>query len=117
MGRSSCPRLHRLRTLVNRGEVWWAEHPEAGRRPYLILTRQAAIPVLTRVLAVPATRTIRRIPTEVILDEEDGMPDRSALSFDNLVTMPKALLTERICRLGIDRLDDVCRALRAASGC
>jgi mRNA interferase MazF len=102
---------------VNRGEVWWAEHPDAGRRPYLILTRQAALPVLARVLAVAATRTVRGIPTEVILDEEDGMPDRCALGFDNVVTMPKALLMERICRLGIGRLEEVCRATRTASGC
>ncbi|MGH2556531.1 MAG: type II toxin-antitoxin system PemK/MazF family toxin [Actinomycetota bacterium] len=102
---------------MNRGEVWWAEHPEAGRRPYLILTRQGAIPVLSRVLAVPATRTIRGIPSEVVLDEGDGMPQRSALSFDNVVTMPKSLFTMRICRLGVDRLDQVCRALRTATGC
>jgi mRNA interferase MazF len=103
--------------VVNRGEVWWAEHPEAGRRPYLILTRQAAIPVLVRVLAVPATRTIRGIPTEVVLDEDDGMPERCALTFDNITTMPLSLLTSRICRLGVDRLQQVCRALRTATAC
>ena len=103
--------------MVNRGEVWWAELPEAGRRPYLILTRQGAIPVVRRVLAVPATRTIRDIPTEVVLDEGDGVPQRCALSFDNIVTMPKSLFTERICRLGVNRLDQVCRALRTATGC
>jgi len=76
-----------------------------------------AIPVLQRVLAVPATRTIRGIPTEVVLDQDDGMPQRSALSFDNVVTIPTSLFTERICRLGVDRLDQVCRALSAAAGC
>jgi mRNA interferase MazF len=103
--------------VVTRGEVWWAEHPDAGRRPFLVLTREAAIPVLRRVLAVPATRTIRNIPTEVVLDLEDGMPERCALSFDNVTTLPKALLTERICRLGVDRLVEACRALRIATGC
>jgi mRNA interferase MazF len=103
--------------VVNRGEVWWAEAPEAGRRPYLVLTRQAAIPVLVRVLAVPATRKIRGIPTEVVLDEDDGMPERCALSFDNIETMPLGLFTKRICRLGVDRLDQICRALRAATAC
>lgn len=102
---------------MNRGEVWWAEHPDAGRRPYLVLTRQAAIPVLRQVLAAPATRTVRRIPTEVGLDEDDGMPEPCALAFDNIVTMPVALLTERICRLSVARLSEVCRALRAATGC
>jgi len=102
---------------VNRGEVWWAEHPDAGRRPVLILSREASIPVLRRLLVVPATRTIRGIPTEVLLDEEDGMPARSALSFDNVTAMPKSLLTDRICRLPLDRLDEVCRALRVATAC
>lgn len=102
---------------MNRGEVWWAEHPEAGRRPFLILTRQGAIPVVNRVLAVPVTRTVRGIPTEVALDRSDGMPRRCALSFDNVTTMPKALLSKRICRLGMDRLREVRSALTAASGC
>ncbi|MCC6222543.1 MAG: type II toxin-antitoxin system PemK/MazF family toxin [Thermoleophilia bacterium] len=102
---------------MTRGEIWWAEHPAAGRRPFLVLTREAAIPVLARVVTVPATRTIRDIPTEVVLDLEDGMPERCALSFDNVTTIPKSLLTERICHLGVDRLVDVCRALRIATGC
>ena len=103
--------------MVNRGEIWWAEHPDAGRRPYLVLTRQAAIPVLERVLAVPATRTVRNIPSEVQLDEDDGMPEPCALSFDNITTMPKALLTERISRVSVERLEEICRALRAATAC
>lgn len=73
--------------------------------------------MLQRIVAVPATRTIRDIPTEVVLDQEDGMPARCALSFDNVTTMPKALLTERICRLGVERLSETCRALRVATGC
>jgi mRNA interferase MazF len=103
--------------VVNRGEVWWASHPDAGRRPFLVLTREAAIPVLRRVVAVPATRTIRDIPTDVVLDEDDGMPERCALSFDNVTTLPKALLTERICRLDVERLAEACRALTIATGC
>jgi mRNA interferase MazF len=89
---------------VNRGEVWWVEHPEAGRRPACILTRETAIPVLTSVLVAPATRTVRNIPTEVVLDEDDGMPQRCALSLDNVAPVPKALLTERITTLSAARL-------------
>jgi mRNA interferase MazF len=103
--------------VVNRGEVWWVEHPEAGRRPACILTRQAAIPVLTTVLVAPATRTIRDIPTEVLLGPDDGMPAGCALSFDNLSTVPKALLTERITALGSGHLEEMCAALAVATGC
>jgi mRNA interferase MazF len=102
---------------VNHGEIWWIEHPDAGRRPGCILTRQAAIPVLTSVLVAPATRTIRGIPTEVPLSREDGMPDHCALSFDNLTTVPKALLTERITEVPAARRGELCSALAVAVGC
>ena len=102
---------------MNRGEVWWIEHPDAGRRPACISTRQAAIAVLTSVLVAPATRTVRGIPTEVPLGRADGMPEDCALTLDNVTAVPKALLTERITRLAEARLDELCGALRAATGC
>ena len=83
----------------------------------LVLTRQAAIPVLHSVLAVPATRTIREIPTEVVLSREDGMPQDCALSLDNLTLVPRSFLTERICRLRVRRMSEVCAALAIATGC
>lgn len=103
--------------MVARGEVWWAESPAAKRRPYLILTRQAAIEHLHSVLSVPATRIVRGIPTEVALDEDDGMPEPCALSPDNTVLMPKVYFAERLCRLGIVKMGEVCQALRIATGC
>ena len=102
---------------MNRGEVWWIEHPDAGRRPACVLTRQAAIPVLAAVLVAPATRTVRGIPTEVALTRDDGMPEDCALSLDNITSVPKALLTERIVALEEPRLTELCAALRAATGC
>lgn len=101
---------------MNRGEVWWCEAPE-GARPVCILTRQAAIAVLSAIVVVPATRTIRGIPTELRLGPDDGLPVECALAFDNLLTVPKALLTRRIARLGPARLAAVCEALRVAAGC
>jgi mRNA interferase MazF len=102
---------------VNRGEVWWVEHPEEGRRPVCILTRQAAIPVLRRVVVVPATRKVRGIRSEVSLGPADGMPDECVLAFDNVSTVSKALLTERITRLGPAKLAEVRAALDVATGC
>ena len=102
---------------MNRGEVWWVEHPAAGRRPACVLTRQAAIPVLGSVLVAPATRTVRGIPTEVTLTRADGMPEDCALSFDNLATVPKSLLSTRITSVPDAMLAEVCDALRAATGC
>ena len=102
---------------MRRGEVWWVEPPDAGRRPHLVLTRDAAIKPLTRVLGVPATRTIRGIASEVEIGPEDGMPDRCVLSLDNLRVLPKAYFVERICILGGDRMVEVCQALAVTTGC
>jgi mRNA interferase MazF len=103
--------------VVARGEVWWYEPEDAGRRPVLILTRNGAIGVLNQVLGVPATRTIRDIPTEVRLDRRDGMPARCVLALDALMAVRPALCTRRITSLGPARLDEVCEALRLAVDC
>ncbi len=102
---------------MRRGEVWWVERPEVGRRPHLVLSRDAAIPVLTSVLAVPATRTIRGILSEVEIGPEDGMPDQCALTLDNVRAVSKGYFVERICTLGPDRMASICRALALATGC
>ncbi len=102
---------------MKRGEIWWVERPNAGPRPHLVITRDAAIPVLNSVIGVPATRTVRNIPSEVELGPDDGMPERCALSFDNVRVLPKAYFTERICTLTAARMQEACRALGVASGC
>ena len=72
--------------------------------------------MLNALLAVPATRTNREIPTEVVLDTGDGMPEACALSLDNLTSVPKELFRVRITRLSVERMSDVCSALALASG-
>jgi mRNA interferase MazF len=103
--------------LVARGDVWWVEHPASGRRPYLVLTRETAISALNRVIAVPATRTVRGIVTEVPLDTDDGMPTECVLSLDNVRLMPKEFFRERITKLSGERMTEICRALAIATGC
>jgi mRNA interferase MazF len=103
--------------VVTRGGVYYLEHPEWGRRPVLVLTRDAAIPVLKRVTVASIVRTVRGIPTEVVLDEDDGMPVRCAISLDNLGEAWKAMLTEQVTMLSPVRMTDVCRALNIVVGC
>ena len=82
-----------------------------------MLTRYSAIEPLQTVLGVPATTTVRGIPTEVELGNEDRMPTECALSLDNTRVLPKALFVERICTLGPEKMDRVCRALELETGC
>lgn len=103
--------------MVARGEVWWHERPDESRRPYLVLHRDEAITVLDQILAVPATRTRRGIPTEVDLDGSDGMPVPCVLTLDNLRLVRRVFLTQRITVLGPERMHEVCTALQNAIAC
>jgi mRNA interferase MazF len=69
------------------------------------------------VLVALITRTVRDIPTEVPLDAGDGMPAACVVALDNLTTVPKVLLTERITTLDGARMHQVCTALAIATDC
>lgn len=101
----------------HRGDVWWADVPGDKRRPVVILTRERFIPRLSAVLVAPVTTRVRDIPTEVILDADDGMPRQCAVSLDNVLTLPKMVLRERLTRLDRPRMSEVCRAYRFAADC
>ena len=78
-------------------DIWWANLPEPlGRRPVLVLTRNAAIPVRTNVSVALLTRTIRGIDSEVELGVRHGVKTRCAVSLDNIVTIPKPMLDRRM---------------------
>lgn len=64
--------------------------PPAGRRPVVVLTRSSAIGNLNAVVVAPVSATIRNIPSEVVLDESDGLAQRSFANLDNLQTMAKS---------------------------
>lgn len=100
---------------MKRGEVWWADLPApAGRRPVLILTREAAIPVRTAVTVASVTRTVYDIPVEVPLVQRDGMPTTCVVNCDNLLTIPKTVLKERICTLSYAKMQAVEQAVKFA---
>ncbi|MCC5952239.1 MAG: type II toxin-antitoxin system PemK/MazF family toxin [Acidimicrobiia bacterium] len=57
-----------------------------------MLTRDAAVEVLTVVTCAPITRTIRGIRSEVEVGPEHGLPETSAISCDNVLTVPVVAL-------------------------
>ena len=103
--------------MPRRGEVWWLEEPDIGRRPVLVMTRDAALPVLTWALVAPVTRTVRGIPTEVPLDDGDGLPEPCAATLDNLRPVRQSLLVDRVSQLSEQKMDAACAALRVAVDC
>lgn len=104
--------------LPARGEIWWCEPPDIGRRPVVVLSRDVAIGRLRRVLVGPCTTTIRGLRSEVVLEPgDDPIPRRSAINLDSVESIPVAVLVERIGRLSGERMAQVCDALAVAVDC
>jgi mRNA interferase MazF len=101
-----------------RGEIWWCEPPEIGRRPVVVLSRDAAIPRLRRVLVAPCTTTVRGLPSEVVLEPgDDPVPQRSAVNLDVVESVSIGVLVDRLGRLSDDRMRQICIALAVSVGC
>jgi mRNA interferase MazF len=102
---------------VNRGDIcWYTFKAPDKKRPVLILTRDSAIAVLHSVTIAPITSTIRSIPTEVVLTEDDGLPNTCAANFDNLQTVPKSNIGDRIARLTTRKMKEATEAVSFALG-
>lgn len=100
---------------MRRGEVWWADLGKpAGRRPVLLLSRDIAYRVRANVTVAPVTRTIRDIPTEVVLGRQDGMSEQSVVNLDDIITIPKRLLERPITALSQEKMSQVERAIAFA---
>lgn len=104
-------------TFPARGEVWWGEAPDAKGRPFLVLTRDEAIPVLRTILVAPVTRTIRGIPTEVRLGSGEGLATECVAALDATTAFPRAMLARRIGTLSPTRMHELREALAAATDC
>jgi mRNA interferase MazF len=95
--------------------VWADLGPPAGKRPVCVLTRDAALAVLTAITCAPITRTIRGIRSEVEVGVPEGLPERSVISCDNLITIPVALFdAHAVGHLDVRARADLDRALRYA---
>lgn len=104
--------------LPARGEVWWCELAEVGRRPVVVLSRDAAIPRLRRALIGPCTTTIRGIPSEVLLEPgADPVPKISVVNLDCIESVSLGTLVERLGRLSDERMRQICKALDVAVAC
>lgn len=107
-----------MTSIPRRSEVWWCELAEVGRRPVVVLSRDAAIPRLRRALIAPCTTTVRGLASEVLLEPaEDPVPLPSVVNLDSIESVSVAVLVERLGRLSDERMRQVCSALEVAVDC
>ena len=103
---------------LSRGDVYLCRFaPPDKQRPVLVLTREQAISHLSSVTVAPITSTIRGVPSEVVLDTEDGMKAPCAVNLHNAVTVSQQRIGRRVARLEARRMNEVCLALRFSLGC
>ena len=100
---------------MKRGDVRWYQFEKPDKsRPVVVLTRDSIIPHLGEVTVVPVTSTIRDIPSEVVLDQGDGMPRECAVNCDHLQTVAKAKIGSLITSLSRARLHEIRAAIAFA---
>src|SRR5205085_12384055 len=88
------------------------EPPPDKNRPAVVLTRNSAIAYLSTVTVAPITPTIRGVPSEVALNEEDGMKAPCAVNLHNAVTLSPQRRGRRVAQLSSTRMHETCTALR-----
>ena len=94
------------------------EMADIGRRPVVVLSRDAAIPRHRRALIAPCTTTIRGLPSEVLLEPgDDPVPLRSAVNLDSIESVSIGILVERLGRVAEARMREICAALTIAVDC
>jgi mRNA interferase MazF len=75
------------------------------------LSRDAAYSVRTSVTVAIITRTIRNIPVEVLLGQEDGMTAKCVVNVDVILTIPRSRITGRITSLSVEKMVAVSKAI------
>jgi len=103
---------------LERGDVrLYRFGPPAKTRPVVVLTRDSALRYLSTATVAPVTSTIRGVPSEVRLDEEDGMKAPCAVNLHHAVTVSQQRLGKRVAHLAPRRMQEICGALRFSLGC
>ena len=103
---------------ITRGDVrLYNFAPPNKKRPVVVLTRDSAIAYLSTVTVAPITSAIRGVPSEVVLNEEDGMKAPCAVNLHSAVTVSQDRLGKRVAQLSSQRMSEICAALRFSLGC
>lgn len=102
---------------MKRGEVWWVDLGTPGsRRPVLLLSRNDAYAARNLILVSPISIRMRQLPSELLLGTADGMPRECVANLENLTTIPKDTLAERLTTLSPTKMEELDAALKFALG-
>lgn len=102
---------------MNRGDVWQLElGGRAGRRPALVMTRQAVIPHVNKLTVAEITSVGKGYPTEVLIGQQANLPKTSYVQLDNIQTVSKDRFVKYVGALDPVTMQSVGRKLVLALG-
>jgi mRNA interferase MazF len=104
---------------MKRGELYRIEHPSSKDpkkfRVFVIVSRQILIDSkFSTVICAPVYSSHDGLLTQVLIGIKEGLKNDSSIHCDELVSIPKSMLTNYIGRLSQQKIKEVNQALQAA---
>ena len=104
---------------MRRGELYLVRKPGSRdpkrQRVFVIVSRQALIDTrFSSVVCAPVYSRHDELSTQVAIGCEDGLKRDSSIHCDELVSLPKSMLTQFLGRLSADKIERLNHALLRA---
>ena len=104
---------------MKRGELYRVPHPSARdpkkSRVFVIVSRQVVIDSrFSTVVCAPVYSIHDGLSTQILIGIEEGLKHDSSIHCDELISLPKSVLTNFIGSLPPQKLDALNKALRIA---
>ncbi len=80
----------------------------------VILTRDSVLNRIGAVVVAIVTRTVRQLPTEVVLGRRQGLPVRCVANLDNILTVPRHRLKRQMSACDGDKITELNGAIKRA---
>ena len=104
---------------MRRGELYRVKHPSSKDpkkfRVFVIVSRQVLIDSrFSTVVCAPVYTSYENLSTQVPVGIDEGLKHDSSIHCDELVSLPKSMLTNFISRLSDEKIRSLDKALKAA---
>ncbi|HEV8657070.1 MAG TPA: type II toxin-antitoxin system PemK/MazF family toxin [Thermoanaerobaculia bacterium] len=104
---------------MKRGELYRVPHPSKSdpkkSRVFVVVSRQAVIESrFSTVVCAPVYSAYHGLPSQLEVGVEEGLKHTSSVHCDELISLPKLVLTDFVGSLSDSKLEQLNRALAAA---
>ena len=109
---------------VRRGDIYYADlspvvgSEQGGMRPVLIVQNDVGNKYSPTVIAAAITSQLSKakLPTHIALDTIDGLPKNSVVLLEQLRTLDKRRLQQKVCDLSAIKMAEINQALLISLG-